>query len=495
MRIGERSVLAFDLEPLEPSWPRRAANERGPWARFRFWVDGINTCRSSRPDSLAIEESVAVPLAPIADWFVTRAKAIAFEESARAFPTDTRLVDSLIAWKQKKPAAGFDSDRWDDARYDWWERHFLQSNGDGAWIPNLAFARADGDLWINAGPSRFATPEAPRFFIEDLVARVDWDIARRTLDDFVAWVAGELRERGLQTDYSWSREAQPFDTALEYDLLTYADIGLGLDRDAVRNLFGTADEEVLRRTLGLVDLQTAESSIAFLALRDLEAEPGVGAALIELENDVSVADEIAEPPSRYAGAVLQQIEPEIQGKDAARKLRQDLGLGAAPIQDLDAVVAALKIALERSAVRTLRDHSICGRRGRHAKIVLFESPSIRQPWASRMEIARAVGHLLTDGHERQVVGAGSSTRASGPRRRRSGAFAAELLLPEAAIEERTDGILDRAAEPSVFEHLMSDFGVGARTAAWNCWNAGYLSSTELVDDLVGRYASLPEAAA
>jgi hypothetical protein len=50
-------------------------------------------------------------------------------------------------------------------------------------------------------------------------------------------------------------------------------------------------------------------------------------------------------------------------------------------------------------------------------------------------------------------------------------------------------VLDAAAEPEVFESLMADYGVGAQTAAWQCWNASLLSSKEVVDDLIGVYGA------
>jgi hypothetical protein len=36
---------------------------------------------------------------------------------------------------------------------------------------------------------------------------------------------------------------------------------------------------------------------------------------------------------------------------------------------------------------------------------------------------------------------------------------------------------------------MAEFGVGARTAAFQLWNRGWLSSPAVRDELVDRYAS------
>ena len=89
-----------------------------------------------------------------------------------------------------------------------------------------------------------------------------------------------------------------------------------------------------------------------------------------------------------------------------------------------------------------------------------------------------------------ALGAASSRVACGPRRRRSGAFAAELLLPSAslaALAQRGQS----PGDPGEFKHLMHAFGVGATTAAYHLWNQGYLGSEEERDWLVDEYGRQP----
>jgi len=70
------------------------------------------------------------------------------------------------------------------------------------------------------------------------------------------------------------------------------------------------------------------------------------------------------------------------------------------------------------------------------------------------------------------------------RRRRSGAFAAEFLLPTSALQEASKGVLDGITEGTSFADLLDRFGVGANAAAFQLWNQGFLSSTETRDDLI-----------
>jgi hypothetical protein len=79
----------------------------------------------------------------------------------------------------------------------------------------------------------------------------------------------------------------------------------------------------------------------------------------------------------------------------------------------------------------------------------------------------------------------------GYRRRRSGAFAAELLLPRDALTRITGGILDVAADAKVFADLMHRFGTGATTTAHHLYNRRFLSSPAVRDDLIEGHAARP----
>jgi len=77
------------------------------------------------------------------------------------------------------------------------------------------------------------------------------------------------------------------------------------------------------------------------------------------------------------------------------------------------------------------------------------------------------------------------------RRPRSGAFAAEFLLPVGALEAASAGHLDGAADAEHFSELLHKFGIGARTAAHQLYNHGLLSSDVVRDDLIEQFAKQP----
>ena len=110
----------------------------------------------------------------------------------------------------------------------------------------------------------------------------------------------------------------------------------------------------------------------------------------------------------------------------------------------------------------------------------------------RFEAARALGHALLDPIRAGAIGAASGPFGQETRHRRSGAFAAELLLPEAAIGRASGGTLDGAAEPGVFERLLQEYGIGARATAYQLGNWGGLSSADVPDELIDRFAAVAE---
>src|ERR1019366_6886798 len=105
----------------------------------------------------------------------------------------------------------------------------------------------------------------------------------------------------------------------------------------------------------------------------------------------------------------------------------------------------------------------------------------------RFEEARALGHALLDTMRQGAFGAASTTWAQESRRRRSGAFAAELLLPSSALGALSDGALDGIAEGERFADILKRYGIGARTAAYQLHNHGWLSDTSIRDDLIEEY--------
>jgi len=495
MLFGSRNALGIEISPLDPTWPRRYAAEKSTWAALRVWAKGSNLCRHTLPGTEQVIDALNVPLAPIANWLVQSWLHLLFEERPSLFAAADRLHGSYDHWGVVAPHADVGEDAWYDARELWWARHFIQAGADGAHLPDLALARDDEKLLLDwARPSRITNSD-PEFVAADGCERVNWDDAEDTLALFVKYVVDSLRYAGLSDLYSWVRLDDPL-RELPKEVLTTLPLYTGRSEQELLRLTGAQNSASLPRALGLPDdANDPAVSPVTQTLRDLPAgmPPDLGDALSILHEKTAEGD--LAPLTRFRNTANDARRGAESLKDegylAATALREEIGLDGTPIDDVGDVLRLLEVHLTDSHVSAKNTRMITGlREGQGAAAVVLNSRRTRVKWGHRFEQARALGHLLLDPTRGGALGAASSSFPTGSiRRRRSGAFAAEFLLPKPALAEATDGSLDKGAEPQVFENLMARFGVGATTAAYHLWNHGFLSSTLVRDELIEQYAS------
>jgi hypothetical protein len=182
--------------------------------------------------------------------------------------------------------------------------------------------------------------------------------------------------------------------------------------------------------------------------------------------------------------------PEREGQLAAQAVRATLSLDGQPIPDVPSVLLKFGVELRDNTLVTGEERMIAAAvaDGRPVATVL-RAPRTGTAWGQRFEEARALGHLLLDTLREGAIGAASTRYSQAQRRRRSGAFAAELLIPSTALEVAGSGHLDDAADPETFQDLLQRFGVGARTAANRLYDHRLLSSESVRDDLIEQFGS------
>jgi hypothetical protein len=492
MLLGSRKTLGIEIRPLGPTWERRYLPERTTWGALSIWVDGTNLCRNLRVGSDSVEDSVNVPLAPLADWLVRSWPSLAFEERASTYPTMPPLHDTLSRWGMARSPVGISEDDWIDSRERWWSKHFLSAGADGALLPGLAFSRHDENLIVEWRQPSFAG-DAPVFLSTEGSSRIPWVEAAETLTAFVREVSEWLRSEQLVDLYPWLSEAEPLRHAtesLEEILTLYA----ARSKDDLFRLMGVTRFEPLLERLGLSpNVDDPAASPVTQVLRDLPPNlpEGFGDELRELDRETRSTADLSLDPLRGVAldAARSANSVEEAGQYAARVVRHQLGLDGGPIDDTESVLHSVGITVRTSSIEGVGRMMTGVRPGKRAVAVILQSVSTAVVWGRRFEMARALGHLLLDPVRTGAVGAASSRFAAGDRRRRSGAFAAEFLLPLAALEGVSGGRLDGAAQPTVFKDLMSHYGVGARAAAYQLWNHGLLSTAGIRDDLIDEFAS------
>lgn len=493
MLIGNRNDLAFEVLPLAPTWERRYLPERTAWAQLAIWVHGTNLCKNHLEGSDSIREGINVPLAPVVDWLVRSWTFIEFEERPGCFPPRNSLRRTLRDWGDTAPAAGFTEDQWFDARELWWTRHFLSAGADGARLPNVSLVRSGDRLVIEWGPAEFPGDQAPRFISEHGQEVLEWFSGEEVLAKFVRFVAEWLRDEDLATLYPWVHLSDPLrerESRFDEKLHAYT----GIDPGVLYEWTDTNTEAGLREELGLpADSEDPGGSVITQVLRDLPSD-----AFEPLRSQVCQLDEETRSETNFADELRAMARDaagsngraESSGYQAARAVRHHLCLDGKPIDDVEEQLKELGAEVIDSGVECLRERMLVGaRRGLGAAVVINRTPRTGTPWGRRFESARGLGHLLLDSYREDALGAASSTFAQPWARRRSGAFAAELLLPMEALLNDA-GHLDSAAQAETFKGIMERHGVGARTAAFQLWNHGLLSSSQVRDELIDCFSEV-----
>jgi hypothetical protein len=485
MLFGNRDKFGLEIRPLEPSWERRYAPEATAWAALSVWVEGTNLCEHAPPGETHLRDAVNVPLAPLADWLFRSWAYLTFEQRAGAFQLSDDLFEVLDRW-DFIPPPGVEEDDWVDQREAWWRRHFLLAGADGAILPNLALAPHDETVILQwrrppMEPLRFLNKEGH-------TARARGDV-EQPLADFVRYVAEWIRRDGVRTGYDWRDSEDPL-RDVHYGRLRRLEIYTGRTEQDLRELLGIAEADDLAARLGidtdptaspvtqvLRDLPAVEPTAARGPLAALLQATGRGPSTAELERWRAVARDAAQ-----AGATTEDA-----GYQAAATLRSHLGMNGEPVASVKGLLQTSGVSTE-SRPESFEARALTGwRRNGGAVAVLLDCPRTRVSWGRRFEWARALGHLLLDPWGGDALGAASSAFAQGVRHRRAGAFAAEFLLPQKALERATEGHLDNLGGGR-FPEIMSRYGVGARTAAMHLWNRGWLTNEATRDDLIEQYA-------
>lgn len=496
--IGNKKRFAFELVPVTPSWEIRYAPERAAWAGTAIWANGKNLCSHVVPGSSEIQDFFYIPLGPFVDWLVRTYPALKFQERAPMFATTSELHRSVDQWFETRPPRNTSEDDWLDARETWWSMHFVRAGADGALLPELAFVRDDERLVLDWAPPRFFGEDAPSMRWPEGHFSVPWSEGREVLGELASTVAEWFRQSAATDAYSWVQYDSPL-AQVEPDIASALEFFTGHSLRGLEAIFGAGEVGRLLEVLHLDELSIDPAASPHCqVLRDLSptVSPDVGRVLVELGAAArhtnpdarakwEAARQIARDASRPAGS------PEEAGYFAAPEIRAALHLDGQPINEVSALLDQLGLSYEHRAVFGGRDHMMVAARQDGAPVArTLMTSRTEKTWGQRFEACRALGHILLDPIRLGAVGAASGPFAAATRRRRSGAFAAELLLPEAAIAKVSGQAVDGAAEPSVFETLLEEYGIGARTAAYQLWNRGWLSSPEVRDELIEQYGAV-----
>ena len=494
MLIGNRERFAFETVPVAPGWERRYEAEAAGWAGLAVWVEGKNLCANIRVGEGEIRQHLYVLLGPVADWVVRAYPGLAFEERAPLWSTGGRLHEAVRQWGERRPPFGIDEDLWLDSRETFWGRHFLAAGAEGARLPNLAVLRQDDEAALFWATPHFAVKAAIEFLHPAGQATVAWSDLEQPLRSFVCHVGDVFKQAGHVSAFPW----------LTGDLgklfgQTPAD-ALGFycarSRAEIADLLGVSPDH-LPDVLQLANAADPSTSPVCQTLRDLPPvpTPGIGQEILATVAVAAEATPLArgrwqEGRARALDYAMAGATPHEQGQLAAQGLRELLRLGDSPIAEVPDLAGRFGTEVRVSAFEAANERMLIAvPRGGSPVVTVLRTGRTSTRWGQRFEQARGLGHAVVDPLSGDALGAASSPYAQQRRRMRSGAFAAELLLPAATLEKASGGLLDGARSKDVFSKVLATYGVGARTAAHQLFNHGWLSSTSVRDELIDKHAA------
>jgi hypothetical protein len=460
--FGDRQELALEVERFDAPWEAVDPLEESVWGALAIWVGGQNLSEHRRHGTDRVRDDLHVPLVPLARWVRSARPALRYEERA-PLGACSSPHEELDRWSNGPPPTGFTEAAWLDRRDSWWSEHFTGAATRDVIAPSVGIVRNDDRALIS-----WRTPVLPRgdrdFVRPEGADVVSWPAVARALDEFVAAVA-----RWAPSDCQLTAAPDPHARALEY----YT----GLSTDEIQ-------------AFGFLPEAASDPAVDPLAqvVRDLTHRTSIGPAHDSIVKRVRMA---AQPASHRWWDLRQQMVPtqgtsfENDGHSGAQAARNILGLDGQPIDDIESLLASVDVDVSTESPPADADRMlVAGTASGRAITMVLANARTATPWGRRFELARALGHLLLDQARGDAIGAASGPQAVASRRRRAGAFAAEVLLPTSALEEASGGTLDGIVEGERFAQLLERFGVGANTAAFHLWNQRLLSSTEIRDDLV-----------
>lgn len=462
MIFGERQELAIELDRFEPPWQRGDPEEESVWGALTIWVAGQNLSEHRRHGTDRVRDDLHLPLLPLARWAVSARTALHYEERS-PLGACSRPHEELDLWSDGPPPTGVPEGAWLDRRDTWWSEHFTGAATPAVVAPSIGIVRNDDRALIS-----WRTPVLPRsdrtFVRPDGAEVVSWPVVARALEELVITVAS-----WAPPDYPLTQDEAPHARAFEY-------------------YTGLSMHEI--QSFGFLPEAASDPAIDPLAqvVRDLTRGTSTGPAH---DSIVSHVRRPAHPPGHGWWDLRQQMLPaaggsfESDGYDGAQAARRILGLDGQPIDDVEALLRRVDVDVSAESPAAHADRMlVAGTASSRASTMVLANARTATPWGRRLELARALGHLLLDQVRGDAIGAASGPQAIASRRRRAGAFAAEVLLPTSALEETSGGVLDGIVEGQRFAQLLDRFGVGANTAAFHLWNRRLLSSAEVRDDLV-----------
>lgn len=408
--------LAFDFEWIDPE-EAKGPELRATWARLRVSVDGQSVTRVVDGASRSVRDSVFLPLYPLAEWLVSHWWSLLYEVE-----TPRRTAEEYIA------------------------RHSIHTAREGFALPALSIVPLGNLVRVDWAPAHLSSQRVE--FTERGSEYLPTNEFRQVATDFVAAVAGRLREYGvedtvLQADFEAVVGADD-----EEEQFCAAAAALGLDPYSIED---TQSEQILgiskRIPQNLIQEFFAVANVGHLE----DHANRLVAALDASRTRATHLDELRNVKAKVHHRLDGRAAPWEQGYQLARVLRQHLDLNGtigSSIQTLGDALGVGSPLWMTVGVPDLVDAVVdidgkgspgfgVGKKNERADVFTF---------------CRALSEYLTTSENEPLI----VTRARSEHQKRSRAFAAEFLVPSELLRQRLQS--DLLSDEDV-DDLASEFSV------------------------------------
>lgn len=447
------AALSLRFSPAADPFPTGSDARKASWGDLQLRVSDRLLTRMEVDG--ATLDAVRWYAEPVVSWLAHNLAAVFNEER---LPHPIEEVTSASQWFLRTARAPLlteaEEDRWFDERQDWWTRHALRAGADGGVLPNVFFRRVGAWLECSWDNTRFAPARRGLQFVDrEGVEFIDLTEAARAVSGFIAALPEAFRPKRSPASTDWPHFALP----------QHVHAALRMEPRLMERLLARSTRldlpflPVAGAPLGvLADIPPAVSAdtvqaIARLLLRDPGA-PRSGDALARVRSPA--------PPS--------PVEPWHGGYDRALAVRQALGMGGKPVDDIASVLSALGVTTQSLEAESPFEGARTLRANGQAQILTNAAGRLGQgPFA----VARELGHLVMDAAPGNELGGVSSAWEPWVLSARAKAFAVMFLMPEDALRGRRLHDVDAAGQ----RQFATEFHVSTRTAAWHLGNLRVIS--------------------
>lgn len=488
---GDTSVFAIRIAFADDPSPGRMSEDVAPsWGALTIWANGANLTAHT-VDGPPTSESVHWYLLPFLEWIAESWNPLLHEER---LPCRVAGYDAAYSLAQTSfPPSGKDECAWEDEWQSWWKRHALQASRDGGLFPDIVLRRYRDQVevsWRNSPPA--GAPDKLLFLAAQGHARLGPASVAGPLYQVAVDAAAYLRERrsSARVEALVRKLAELKAAGLREERIAWmAKLGLSLVASKQRwnevlSKVKTASTPLLRLfdaeqqddlfipgschgTLLFGSASPSVSPADVLTLAKAMARASSTSAAITLE-----IDRLASPQPIREGSM-----PWDDGYRIADEFRSHMGLEEDQIPDVPQLLQRLGVDLHTIKLSDSSTAAVSFAGDGLRPTVLRNPSGIERVFRANFTLAHELCHLLVDRDKAARLAIASGPWAPRDVEKRAGAFAAALLMPEAAVAKAV------ARAPGPPAELDSIVSIAKRLGASKLATIERLHDLRYVDDV------------